>query len=346
MQAQERLYIYNWSEYMPKSVLKDFSKETGIKIIYDTYDSNEEMHEKINSKGASSYDIIVPSTYCVNRMIREGLLQKIDKSKLTNYNNLDKKLLSQAFDAKNDYSIPYLWGTTGISYNPALVNYEIDSWADLWNKEYKKSVLLNNDMREVFGVALKVLGYSSNSTNPKEIEAAYKKLLELKPNIKMYFSGSQTQIYLQEKVKLGMSFNGEGFMAQEKNEEKKLTKMILNPDSIIGTKDESRVIKYIYPKEGVLVWMDSLVIPKNAKNVDSAHKFINYLLRPKVAKLITRDIGYASPNLKAIELLDSVIRNNRTIYPTKEDLVNSEFQIDVGNALDTYEKYWKMLKEK
>ncbi|KIM12813.1 MAG: spermidine/putrescine ABC transporter substrate-binding protein [Sulfurovum sp. FS08-3] len=340
----KQLCIYNWSEYLPKSIVDDFTKETGIVVEYDTYDSNEEMYKNVTSNPLQPYDIVVPSTYLVDRMIDEGLLQKIDKTKLTRYGNLDTKLLSHPFDPQNDYSIPYLWGSTGISYNPALVNEPITSWSNLWNKEYKGSVLLNDDMREVFGVALKLLGYSANSTNPKEIQAAYEKLVELKPNIKMFYSGSQTQIYLNEHVKLGMSFNGESFMTQEKNTENQLSQMVMNPDSILGTKEEQKEIRYIYPKEGVLVWMDSLVIPQKAKNVENAHLFIDYLLRPEVAKLITRDIGYASPNLKAIELLDKSTQMNPVVYPTQKELVDSELLMDVGEALGIYETYWKMLK--
>ena len=316
------LYVYNWSEYMPDSVLKNFTKETGIKVKYSTYDSNEAMYAKVKTIGTSSYDIIVPSTYFVNKMSREKLLVKLDKSKLPNYKNLDTKLLSKPFDPNNDYSIPYLWGSTGISYNTDLVKEPIDSWKNLWNPEYKNSVLLNDDMREVFGVALKVLGYSSNSTNPKEIEEAYLKLKELLPNVKMFYSESQKQVYLNEEVKLGMNFNGEGFMANEENE----------------------AIKYIYPKEGTLLWIDSLVIPKGAKNIDNAHIFINYLLKPEVSKIISEEIGYPSPNAKTLELLDEKTRNNRTIYPNEDDLLNSEFQIDVGEVLPTYEKYWEKLK--
>jgi spermidine/putrescine transport system substrate-binding protein len=316
------LYVYNWSEYMPDSVLKNFTKETGIKVKYSTYDSNEAMYAKIKTIGTSSYDVIVPSTYYVNKMSKENLLVKLDKSKLPNYKNLDKKLLSRPFDPNNDYSIPYVWGSTGISYNANLVSDKIDSWKNLWNPEYKNSILLNDDMREVFGMALKVLGYSSNSTNPKEIEEAYKKLKELLPNVKMFYSESQKQVYLNEEVKLGMNFNGEGFMANEENE----------------------AIKYIYPKEGALLWIDSLVIPKGAKNIDNALAFINYLLKPEVSKVISEEIGYASPNAKTLELLDEKTRNNRMIYPNEEDLVNSELQLDVGEALPVYEKYWEMLK--
>lgn len=316
------LYVYNWSEYMPDSVLQDFTKETGIEVKYSTYDSNEAMYAKVKTAGTSSYDIIVPSTYFVNKMGREGLLEKIDKSKLSHYKNLDEKLLSKPFDPKNDYSIPYLWGSTGISYNASLVKEPIDSWKNLWNPAYKNSELLNDDMREVFGMALKVLGYSANSTDPKEIEAAYNKLKELLPNVKMFYSESQKQVYLNEEVKLGMNFNGEGFMANEENAD----------------------IKYIYPKEGAMVWIDSLVIPKGAKNIDNAHTFINYLLRPEVAKVISEEIGYATPNTEAVKLLDEKTRDNRIVYPNAEDLNNSELQIDVGDALPIYEKFWEKLK--
>lgn len=318
------LYVYNWSEYMPDSILKNFTKETGIKVKYSTYDSNEAMYAKVKTIGSSSYDIIVPSTYFVNKMSRENLLVKLDKSKLTNYKNLDSKLLSKPFDPNNDYSIPYLWGSTGITYNANLVKDKIDSWKDLWRAEYKNSILLDDDMREVFGMALKVLGYSSNSTNPKEIEESYLKLKELLPNVKMFYSESQKQVYLNEEVKLGMNFNGESFMAKEEND----------------------AIKYVYPKEGILLWIDSLVIPKGAKNIDNAHVFINYLLRPEVSKIISEEIGYASPNAKTFELLDAKTKSNRIIYPNDEDLKNGEFQTDVGDVLPVYEKYWEKLKTK
>jgi spermidine/putrescine transport system substrate-binding protein len=322
--AEEKvLYVYNWSEYMPQSVIKQFTKETGIKVKYSTYDSNEAMYAKVKTAGGASYDIIVPSTYFVNKMAREGMLAKIDKSKLKNYTNLDPKLLGKPFDPKNEYSIPYLWGTTGMSYNAQMLKESmVTSWSDLWNPKYKNNVLLNDDMREVFGIALKVLGYSANSTNPQEIEAAYNKLLTLMPNVKMFYSESQKQVYLNEEVSLGMNFNGEGFMANEEN-----------PD-----------IKYIYPKEGALVWVDSLVIPKGAKNSNNAHLFIDFLLRPEVAKVISQEIGYASPNQATMALLDQKTKENRIVYPTEEDLQKSEFQTDVGTSLPIYEKYWEMLK--
>ena len=339
---ENELYVYNWSEYMPESILKEFTKETGIKVKYSTYDSNEEMYEKVTSSPNLNYDIIFPSTYFINKMSKEGLLLKIDHTKLSNYKNLNPKLLSKFFDPNNDYSIPYLWGSTGITYNSAEVYSPIYSWADLWNKKYKASVLLNDDMREVFGMALKVLGYSANSTNPKEIEEAYKKLLKLKPNIKVYNSESQKDYYIQDKVKLGMSFNGEGFAAKKDDDADKFEKMIF--DGELSTKEENKELIYVYPSEGVIVWMDSMVISKNSTNVENAHIFIDYLLRATVAKSISQKLGYASPNSAAVSLLSRSITTNRTIYPNSQDLINAEFLTNVGEAREIYKKYWDMLK--
>ena len=317
------LVVYNWSEYMPESVIESFEKESGIKVKYSTYDSNEAMYAKIKAAGAESYDIIVPSTYFVNKMSREELLAKIDKSKLKNYANLDPKLLGKAYDPKNDYSVPYLWGSTGISYNAKILGEgAITSWSDLWDPKYKGKLLLTDDLREVFGMALLTLGYSSNSTSEKEITAAYEKLKLLMPNVRVFNSESPKQIYMSGEVVAGMDFNGENYMANEEMPE----------------------LRYVYPKEGVMVWVDSLVIPKNARHIDNALRFIDYLLRPEVAKTISEEIGYASPNAAAVKLLDKEIRSNRIIYPTEADLKNSEFQIDVGDSIRFYEKYWEKLK--
>jgi spermidine/putrescine transport system substrate-binding protein len=317
------LYVYNWSEYMPQSVIQAFQKETGIRVYYSTYDSNEAMYAKVKTDQSSSYDILVPSTYFVNKMSKEGMLAVIDVSKLSNYKNLDESLLHQPFDPDNKYSVPYLWGSTGISFNARVLGEgAIKSWEDLWSEKYKKSLLLTDDLREVFGMALKTLGYSANTQNPQEIAKAYEKLKLLMPNVKLYNSESPKEFYLGEEVAAGMNFNGENYMAN-----------LESPD-----------IHYVYPKEGILLWMDSLVIPANAKNVENAHKFIDFLLRPEIAKEISEEVGYASPNMVAIELLDDEVRNNPIIYPTKEDLKNSEFQVDLGEALSLYESYWEQLK--
>lgn len=320
------LNLYNWSEYMPQEILDGFKEETGISVNYTTFDSNEAMYAKLKLLDDSSqYDLAIPSTYYVEKMAKEGLLQELDKSKLSNFKNLDTSFTNTKVDPNNKYSIPYMWGSTGLAINgdvfdPATVN----SWNDLWRPEYKNQVMLMNDMREVFGMTLLTLGYSGNSTNPDEIKAAYDKLTTLMPNVKTFNSDATRIPYIEGETNIGMSWNGEAVMANDEG----LTSLV-----------------YKYPSEGAILWMDNFVIPKNAKNVDAAHKFIDYLLQPENAKIVSEEIGYASPNIAARELMEDSVRNNKTIYPSKETLAKAEFQEDVGDeALRVYQQYWDKLK--
>jgi len=324
VQAAEQLIVYNWADYLPKEVLTRFTKETGIKVKYSTYDTNEVMYAKVKTLGGGGYDIVVPSTYYVDRMRKEGLLAELDKSKLPNLKNLDPKVMNQPYDPGNAYSVPYLWGSTGIAVRPDRkgIAPDIKSWSDLWRPELKRQLLLIDDVREVFMMALRVLGYSGNTRSEAEIEAAYNKLKELMPNVKVFNAESPKDAYLSGEVRVGMIWNGEAYMAQK----------------------EVKDLRFVMPTEGPSLWMDNLVIPKKAPNPEAAHKFIDFLLRPEIAKLITEDVGYTSPNLAAIALLPEKIRNNRTAYPSPEDLAKGEFQVDVGDALPLYEKYWQRLK--
>jgi len=324
VQAAEQLIVYNWADYLPKEVLTRFTKETGIKVKYSTYDTNEVMYAKVKTLGGGGYDIVVPSTYYVDRMRKEGLLAELDKSKLPNLKNLDPKVMNQPYDPGNAYSVPYLWGSTGIAVRPDRKGNapDIKSWSDLWRPELKRQLLLIDDVREVFMMALRVLGYSGNTRSEAEIEAAYNKLKELMPNVKVFNAESPKDAYLSGEVRVGMIWNGEAFMAQK----------------------ELKDLRFVMPTEGPSLWMDNLVIPKRAPNPEAAHRFIDFLLRPEIAKLITEEVGYTSPNLAAIALLPEKIRNNRAAYPSTEDLAKGEFQVDVGDALPVYEKYWQRLK--
>lgn len=318
------VYFYNWSEYMPQQVLEQFEAETGIKVVYTSFDSNEAMYAKLRVLDeGSGYDLAVPSTYYVNKMRNEGLLQAIDKTKLSHYENLDTSLLNKPFDPNNTYSVPYLWGSTGIAVNSASLNpADFTRWQDLWKPELRERVMLTNDMREVFGMALMSLGYSGNDTQPEHIRQAYEKLRELVPNVRTYNSDAPRMPYLEGETDVGLIWNGEAYMAQQ----------------------EDPNIQYIYPKEGVILWMDNLVIPKQAKHVEAAHTFIDFLLRPEIAKLISEEIGYATPNQKALTMMDASVRNNPVVYPEKAIVEKGEFQQDIGEALSVYEKYWELLK--
>lgn len=317
------LNVFNWSEYVPQAVLDRFTKETGIKVVYTTYESNEAMFAKIKLLRGKGYDIVVPSTYFIEMMHKDGLLAKIDRSKLTNYANLDPRVLHQPFDPKNEFSVPYMWGNTGLMVNRKAADpATITSWSDLHRPEFKGGVILSDDMRDTFGIALKALGHSVNSTNEAEIKAAYEWLLKLKPSVRVFDVTATKQAFIAEEVKAGMSWNGDAFIAMSEN-----------PD-----------LAFVYPKEGVPLWVDSLAIPVGAEHKDNAHRFIDFLLRPDIAKLCVEEYNYSTPNLAAQKILDEKHAKSRATSPDDADLKNAEFTNGVGKALDLYEKYWEMLK--
>lgn len=322
---QQVLNLYNWSEYMPQQVLDQFEEETGIQVIYTTYDSNEAMYARLKllSEGAQ-YDLAMPSTYYVNKMRAEGLLAELDHSKIEGFDRLDPDLINLDIDPDNAFSVPYLWGSTGLAFNGEVIDAgQVTRWEDLWDEQYQGRVMLTNDMREVFHIGLRVLGYSGNSTNPDEIREAYEKLTELMPSVRTFNSDAPRMPYLEGEADVGMIWNGEAVMGRE----------------------DMPALEYVYPEEGVIVWLDSFVIPRNAPNRDAAHKFISFVLQPEISAMISEEIGYATPNLEAREMLDEAVASDRTSYPAEADMVNAEFQADVGDdAMQIYTRYWEQLK--
>jgi len=323
VQAGERVVVYNWSEYIPEDTLEKFKKETGIEVVYSTYESNETLYTKLKLMKGEGYDVVVPSTYYVSKMAKEGLLQKVDKSKLDNFKNLDPDLLNKSFDPSNEYSVPYLWGSTGIGINVRDIPMDsITGWQDFWDPKFKNQLLLTDDVREVFHMALRIKGYSANTTDEAQIKEAYEYLKELMPNVRVFNSDAPREPFLSGDVSLGMIWNGSVVQAQEDDED----------------------IQYIYPKEGAVFWMDSFVIPAGAKNVANAHKFINFMLKAEIAKDCVDYVGYATPNKAGKALLDDETASDPTIFPDAETLAAGEFHTDVGDAVLIYDKYWQLLK--
>ncbi|QJC33239.1 extracellular solute-binding protein [Enterobacteriaceae endosymbiont of Donacia clavipes] len=321
---QETVFFYNWTEYVPDKILKKFTKETGIKVIYSTYDSNESMYTKLKTYKKQSYDLIVPSTYFVSKMKNEGMIQKIEKKKLTNFSNLDIKFLNKPFDLNNEYSIPYIWGATAIGVNTNKINPKyINSWSDLWNKKYYKSISLIDDAKEVFQIALIKLGYPGNTKNLKYIKKAFIELKKLMKNVISFNSDNPGYPFMDESVNIGMIWNGAAYSVKK-----------------LGIP-----LKFIWPKEGGIFWMDSFVIPTNAKNVEGALKLINFLLRPDIAAQIAIITGYSTPNLEAQKLLPKNMINNNMLYPNNEIIKKGTWQNDVGtNISKIYEIYFQQLK--
>ncbi|CSC23957.1 spermidine/putrescine ABC transporter substrate-binding protein [Vibrio cholerae] len=280
------------------------------------------MYAKLKTQGAG-YDLVVPSTYFVSKMRKEGMLQEIDHSKLSHFKDLDPNYLNKPFDPGNKFSIPYIWGATGIGINTDMLDKKsLKNWGDLWDAKWAGQLMLMDDAREVFHIALSKLGYSPNTTNPKEIKAAYRELKKLMPNVLVFNSDFPANPYLAGEVSLGMLWNGSAYMARQ----------------------EGAPIQIIWPEKGTIFWMDSISIPAGAKNIEAAHKMIDFLLRPENAAKIALEIGYPTPVKTAHDLLPKEFANDPSIYPPQSVIDNGEWQDEVGEASVLYDEYFQKLK--
>lgn len=320
---EPEIRLFNWSDYLPQEVLDQFTRETGIAVRTTTYDSNEAMYAKLKLLDSGGYDLAVPSTYFVDKMRKENMLHELDKAKLPNFKNLDPRQLDKPYDPGNRYSLPYLWGTTGIALNTDKFKpQDVQAWADLWKPMFRGRLLLPNDLREAFHIAFRVLGYSGNTTDPEKIRLAYELLKKLMPNVRLFTSDAIDVQFVTGEVDAGVAWNGVVYKARQ----------------------EDPAIRYIHPQEGVVIWVDSFIIPKNAPHVDLAHKLLDFLLRPDIAKLIAEKIGYTSPNAAAVKLLEPKLRGDPAVYPSDAVLSKGEYQTDIGQAITLYSEYWEKLK--
>ena len=330
VQAQERLSVYAWAEYLPDDVLQAFTEETGVKVDYASFDSNEALYAKLKllqtSKASESYDLVFPSSYMLSKMAREGMLQPLDKSKLPHFDQLDDSMLNKDFDPGNRYSMPYSFGSTGIAVNrDELPDADIHSWQDLWDSRWQGQLMLTDDIRENFQMALLTLGHSANSRDPAEIEAAYNKLLPLQDNVLLYNSDNPRMPYVTGETSLGLLWSDQAYKTQQ--------------DGI--------ALEYVYPKEGAIFWVDSAAIPANAKSVDAAHQLLDFLMRPDIAAQIIQQLGIAVPNKGAKPLLPTEVAENPVLFPSSEVIEQGHFQDDLGDeTLAIYEDYWVRLRSR
>ncbi|SEO60854.1 PotD/PotF family extracellular solute-binding protein [Paenibacillus sp. OV219] len=305
------LTIYNWGDYIDPELITEFEKESGLKVIYSTFDSNEAMMTKIE-QGGTTYDISVPSEYAISKMKEENLLLPIDKSKLPNLKYIDPRYMNLSFDPNNEYSIPYFWGTVGIVYNPELVKgIDFKSWNDLWNTSLHNQILLVDGAREVIGFGLNSLHYSLNDTNEEHLQQAKNKLKELTPNVKAIVGDEIKLLLANEEAAVGVVWSGDAA-------------------EII---DENDKLTYVVPEEGSNLWFDNIVIPKTAKNVEGAHKFINFMLDPEHAAQNAEYVGYATPNKRALELLPEDISSDERFYPSPEVTAKLEVYRNLGKRM-------------
>ena len=313
----EKLYVYNWGDYMDMDVVKEFEEEYNVKVIYQEFATNEDLYVKIKNS-SEPMDVIFPSEYMLERMSNEGLLNELDFSKLDNFKYVDKDLTGMSYDKENKYSVPFFWGTVGIIYNSEKYPEGLQKWADLWNEKYKKDMVLYYSQRDILMVALKKLGYSMNTSDEAQLEDAKNELIDQKPLVYAYLGDEIKDILIAEDANVGVVYSGDAGIVIEENPK----------------------YKYVLPKEGTNLWFDVAAIPKNARNVNRAHDFINFLLRPEIAARNAEYLQYATVESETKKYLPESLVNNEALYPDRTNMTNFEIFEDPSQKLKLYDRIW------
>jgi spermidine/putrescine transport system permease protein len=314
------LNLYIWSAYIGPETLHKFEARHGARVNVDLYDSLEALLAKVQA-GNADYDVICPSNYALQALIRQNLLRPLDHSALPHRTNLDPQFLDRPFDPGNQYSMPYFWGTAGIGYNPARTG-PVDSWAAMWDPRFRGRILMLDDARESVGAALKRLGYSFNATQPEALSRAQRLLLDQKPLVRTYNSSSFEDALLSGDVWLAHGWSGQfaKIMAEQPG------------------------LAYVVPKEGSSLFLDSLAIPRAAPHPELAHAFLDFVMEAEIAAEICRTMYYSTPNRAAVPLLPEKIRNNPAVFPPASDLARAELIEDIGEATLLYDRLWTEVK--
>lgn len=319
--SPQTLFYFTWSDYADPALLTEFEKRTGTRVVVDTFSSNEELLAKVQS-GASGYDVVVPSDFMAGVMGKLGLLAELDLQRIPNVKFLEKHLQGLPFDPKQQFAIPYLWGTVGIGYDSEVFPDPPDSWEILWDARYRGRISMLNDQREVFGMALRSMGHSLNSRDPLVIEQVKEKLIRQKPLVKTYTSEHFDQLLVSGEVVLAHAWGG----------------------PIARATRERPSVKYVVPREGGTIWTDCLAVPKTSKKKKLAMEFINYLLDVDVAVRTSTQLLFASANRMVKDGLAPEIRENPAVYPTLATVSRMEWMTDVGDAIRYYDRAWTELK--
>ena len=321
--SKTTLKVYNWGDYIDESVIESFEEEYGIDVVYDTFATNEDMYVKIKS-GGSDYDVAFPSDYMIERMIKEDMLEKIDFNNIPNMKYIDEKFTNLEYDPNNEYSVPYMWGTVGIIYNKTMVKETIDSWKILWDEQYSKQIFMLDSSRDSIGITLKMLGYPINTRDKQQLEEAKSVLIKQKPLVLSYMGDDIKDAMIAGQAALAVVWSGDAvYMKRE------------NPD-----------LEYIIPKEGSNLWFDAMVVLKGGKKKKEAEMFINYLCETEIAYKNTDYIGYSTPHTEAKNMLEPDVINDRTAYPTDEQLENCEVFQSLTDVIKDYDRMWTEIKAK
>lgn len=323
--SSKDLFIYTWSSYTDQNLLDRFTKETGFKAVANVFDSNEVMLARLQAGGGGDYSIIYPSDYMVEKMMEMEMLTQLDFSQIHGLDQLSPRFLNSEYDPGNLHSVPLSWGTTGLIYNTQKLKQLPEDWSYLWenNQKLNKRMTLLNDVREVMGAVLKMMGYSYNSRNPQEIQKAYQKLVELKPNIASFTTDTWRDQVLSGDILIAMCYSSDANEVIEENKAKNL--------------------QYVIPQSGATLWMDTLAIPKTAPNLEAAYAWINFMLKPDVAAQMCERLSFATPNQAAFNQLPTEVKENPRLFPPEADLKRCESIAPIGDVGEVYERYWTQL---
>jgi len=310
--AEEKvLNVYNWSDYIAEDTVANFEKATGIKVNYDVFDSNEVLEAKLLT-GSSGYDVVVPTASFLERQIKAGVFVKLDRSKLKNYANLDQDILSRvaAHDPGNQYAIPYMWGTTGFGYNvdkvkAAMPDAPVDSWDMLLDPKVVSQlagcgVTLLDAPTEVFASVMQYLGRDPNGESKEDVKLFEQHMMKVRPFIKYFHSSQNINDLANGEICVAMGWSGDMLMARDRADEAK----------------QGVQISYVIPKEGAIMWFDNLAIPADAPHPGNAHRFIDYIMQPKVAAAISNYVFYANGNAASMSFVDDEVKSDPGIYPS------------------------------
>ena len=322
--ADEVVNVFNWEDYIDESVLKDFEAETGIRVNYMRFTTNEDMMVQVEAN-PSAFDVVFPSDYMVERMLNKGLLEEINYDHIPNYQYILDSLKDPAYDPQGAHSIPYMWGTVGILYNTEKVTDPVDSWGILWDPAYAGNVFMLDSIRDSMGITLKYLGYPINTREYTQLREAADKLIEQKKSgmVKAYQVDETKDKMVAGEAALAVVWSGDAQYAID-----------LNP-----------ALAYAVPKEGSNIWIDPMVIIKNARNLENAEKFVNFLCRPDIAQRNCEEICYSSPNSAAIELMGEEYTSNSVMNPDDDTVARCEFFVDIPeNYMPVYTTLWNEVK--
>lgn len=319
---KKTINVLNYGENIADGIIDEFEDKYNVKVNYKTFDDMETMYIEVAS-GKTNWDAILVADYMADRMIQEGLLQKINKDNIPNLQEMNESDMGQPYDPNNDYTVPYMNGTIGIIYNKDLVDDTVDSWDIMWNEKYKKQIFVLDAQRDAIGMALKKLGYSLNTTDEKELEEAKNLLIQQKPLVLKYGADEVKDLMTSGEAAIAMIWSGEGLTLADENEN----------------------LEYVIPKEGANYWLDSWAIPANANDKETAEAFINFVSGKDNAYKIAEEIGYTTPNKLAMEEQPEEVRNNEGAYMPEEVMERCEiYKYLPQEKLKLYEEVWSAVK--